>query len=229
MGYIDDNLKIPAVPKGGNMMDHVWCHFLEWILMIQENVDPSFIVFAYLPKDLAHEYKPKTLGKTLSSIRKYANNVHPQMKEQISYMNLWVGFDAELIEEVIKDMHMVSQGKAQVYRSPLQAAFMEQIGWLMPSYKGQSLKETEDFINGMIEQIHTGRTVMPKYPVQKDLTDPPKVALIFQLIFDGMSKKEWDKKGLKYSRDHVPLPESNCLNAHWLYPHSPHFCCSQQT
>ena len=92
MGYIDVNLKILGVPKGGNMTDHFWHHFLKWILMIQENVNPSFIVFAYLPKDLTHEsdalYKPKDLGKTLSNIRKYANNVRPQMKEQISYMNL---------------------------------------------------------------------------------------------------------------------------------------------
>ena len=201
MGYIDINLKILVVPKGGNMMDHFRHHFLEWILMIQENVDPSFIVFAYLPKDLAHKsdalYKPKDHGKTLSNIQKYANNVRPQMKEQISYMNLQVGFDAEPIEEVIRDMHAVSQGKAQVYKSPLQAAFTEQIGWLMPSYKGQSLKETEDFINGMIEQIHTGHAVMPKYPVQNNLTDPPKVALIFKPIFDGMSKRERDEKGLK--------------------------------
>ena len=94
-------------------------------------------------------------------------------------------------------MHAVLQGKAQVYRSPLQAAFMEQIGWLMPSYKGQSLKEMEDFINGMIKQIHTGHTVMPKYLVQKDSTDPPKVALIFKPIFDGMSKRQRDEKGLK--------------------------------
>ena len=165
------------------MTDHFWYHFLEWILMIQENVDPSFIVFAYLSKDLAHEsdalYKPNDLGKTLSNIRKYANNMRPPMKEQISYMNLRVGFDAEPIEEVIEDMHAVSQGKAQVYRSPLQAAFTEQISWLMPSYKGQSLKEMEDFINGMIEQIHTSCTVMPKYPVQNDLTDPPKSGLDF--------------------------------------------------
>ena len=135
--------------------------------------------------------------KTLSNIQNYANNVRPQMKEQISYMNLRVGFDAEPIEEVIKDMHAVSQGKAQVYRSPLEAAFMEQIIWLMPSYKGQSLKEMEDFINGMIKQIHTGHTVMLKYLVQKDSTDPPKVALIFKPIFDGMSKRERDEKGLK--------------------------------
>ena len=39
MGYTDINLKILAVPKGGNMMDHFHCHFLKWILMIQENVD----------------------------------------------------------------------------------------------------------------------------------------------------------------------------------------------
>ena len=163
--------------------------------MIQENVDPTFIVFAYLTKDLANESdalrKPKVLGKTLSSIRKYANNVRPQLKEQ-------VGFDLEPEVEVIKDMHAASQGWAQVFKSPLQAAFREQIGWLMPSYKGQSLKETEDFINTVIEKIHTGHAMMTKYPKPKDLKiPPPKVALVFKLFFNGMSKKEREEQGVK--------------------------------
>ena len=91
MGYIDVNIKIPAVPKGGNVTEHFRCHLMDWILMIQENIDPTFIVYAYLTKDLANEsdalHKPKELGKTLSSIRKYANNVQPQLKEQVAYMS----------------------------------------------------------------------------------------------------------------------------------------------
>ena len=69
-GHIDVNMKIPAVPKGGNPTDHFQCHFINWILMIQENVDLSFIIFAYLLKDLADEldalHQPKDLGKTLT-------------------------------------------------------------------------------------------------------------------------------------------------------------------
>ena len=92
MGYIDVNMKIPVVPKGGNVTEHFQCHLLDWILMIQENIDPMFIVYAYLTKDLVNEldalHKPKELGKTLSSIQKYVNNVQPQLKEQVAYMNL---------------------------------------------------------------------------------------------------------------------------------------------
>ena len=75
-----------------------------------------------------------------------------------------MGFDLEPVVEVIKDMHVALQGWAQVSQSPLQAAFTEQIGWLMPSHEGQSLKETEDFINTVIEKIHTRHATMPKYP-----------------------------------------------------------------
>ena len=79
MGYIKLNMKIPAVPKGGNATEHFRCHLVDWILIIQENVDPTFIVYAYLTKDPANEsdalHKPKELGKTLSIIRKYVNNV----------------------------------------------------------------------------------------------------------------------------------------------------------
>ena len=95
-------------------------------------------------------------------------------------------------------MHAASQGWAQVFQSPLQAAFTEQIGWLMPSYKGQSLKEMEDFINTVIEKIHTGCATMPKYPKPKDpKIPPPKVALVFKPIFNGMSKKEREEQGVK--------------------------------
>ena len=79
MGYINVNMKIPAVLKGGNTTEHFRCHLVDWILMIQENIDPTFIVYAYLTKDLVNKsdalHKPKELGKTLSSIRKYANNM----------------------------------------------------------------------------------------------------------------------------------------------------------
>ena len=68
----------------------------------------------------------------------------------------------------------------------------------MPSYKGQSLKETEDFINTVIEKIYTGRAMMPKYPKPKDpKIPPPKVALVFKPIFNGMSKKEREEQGVK--------------------------------
>ena len=169
--------------------------------MIQENVDPSFIIFAYLPKDLADKldalHQPKDLGKTLSNIRKYANNVCPQVKEQVTYMNLRVGFNVEPAEEVIKDMHAVSGGKAQVFRSPLQAAFTKHISWLLPSYKGQSLKDTEDFVNNAIMQIDSSQVMIPKYPKPQDPNDPLTIALIFKPIFDGTSKKECDKQGIK--------------------------------
>ena len=60
--------------------------------MIQENIDPTFTVYAYLTKDPVNKldalHKPKELGKNLSSIQKYANNVQPQLKEQVAYMNL---------------------------------------------------------------------------------------------------------------------------------------------
>ena len=111
------------------------------------------------------------------------------MKEQVAYMNLRVGFNVEPVEEVIEDMHAVSGGKAQAYRSPLQATFTEHIGWLLPSYKGQSLKDMKDFVNNVIVQIHSSQVMIPKYPKPQDPNDPLTIALTFKPIFDGTSKK----------------------------------------
>ena len=134
-------------------------------------------------------------------------------------MNLQVGFDLELVVEVIEDMHAALQGQAQVLQSPLQAAFTEQIGWLMPSYKGQSLKEMEDFINAVIEKIHTRCAMMPKYPKPKDpKIPPPKVALVFKPIFNGMSKKEREEQGVKLD----PLTEGHRLHVDRFYPGPSH-------
>ena len=119
------------------------------------------------------------------------------MKEQVTYMNLRVSFNVEPAEEVIEDMHAVSGGKAQVYRLPLQATFTKHIGWLLPSCKGQSLKDTEDFVNNVIMQIHSGQVMIPKYPKPQDLNDPPTRALTFKPIFDGTSKKECNKQEIK--------------------------------
>ena len=56
----------------------------------------------------------------------------------------------------------------------------------------------EDFINTVIEKIHTGCAMMPKYPKHKDpKIPPPKVALAFKPIFNGMSKKEREEQGVK--------------------------------
>ena len=126
-------------------------------------------------------------------IQKYFGNLRPMMKEGYTYLNLQVTFDQEPLEETVHDMHTISQGKAQVYLAPLQAANTEKIGWLHPTHHAQCLRDYEKFVNEALSHLHNGMVQMQGYWKTQD-PDPPKVALIWKLIYDGMTKEEHAKE-----------------------------------
>ena len=114
-------------------------------------------------------------------------------KEGYAYLNLRVAFDQEPLEETVCDMHAISQGKAQVYLVPLQAANTEKIGWLHPTHHAQHLCDYEKFVNEALSHLHNGTVQMQGYWKTQD-PDPPKVVLIWKLIYDGMTKEEHAKE-----------------------------------
>ena len=136
-----------------------------WFECIQENVDPSFIIFTYWPSN-PHEANaiqcPELLDalKSITQLQQYFNNLHPTNKEGYLYLNLRVGFTEGPHNETIQDMHAVSSSLAQVYLSPLQAADMEKIGWLHPSHHAQDLNSLQDYLNTGLKNLHNGTAVL---------------------------------------------------------------------
>ena len=123
--FIDVNIKMPAMTGGKVFINTFRDLVTEWYQLIHDNIDDSFVILNYLGKNAKEKdalTDPSQLGKNITAMRKYFGNLRPTMKEGYAYLNLRVTFDQEPLEETVHDMHAISQGKAQVYLAPLQAA-----------------------------------------------------------------------------------------------------------
>lgn len=197
-GYVDVNIKMPAIKEGMNFTSIFKERFTAWFKLIKDNVDDSFVVYKYVMTDANEKdalTDPDKLGDTLTQMRKYVNNLRPQSKEGYMYLNMRVGFNEGTIQETLQDIHTLCQGKAQVYLSPLQVANTEKVGWLFPSHRGQSVFDYASNINNILLQLQQGVITIPGYPKPPG-DNPPTVALVWKPIWDGMTKDERKKAGV---------------------------------
>ena len=194
--FIDVNIKMPAMTGGKVFINTFRDLVTEWYQLIHDNIDDSFVILNYLGKDAEEKdalMDPSQLGKNIMVMRKYFGNLRPMTKEGYAHLNLRVTFDQEPLEETVHDMHTISQGKAQVYLTPLQAANTEKIRWLHPTHRAQCLHDYEKLVNKALSHLHNGTVQMQGYWKTQD-PDPLKVALIWKPIYNGMTKEKCAKE-----------------------------------
>ena len=128
---------MPQIKEGEVSLAVFWELAKAWLIHIQENVNPSLVIYAYCQNDPIESNAIQCLDtlnepKLITQLWHYFNNLCPTNKEGFLYLNICIGFTEAPVPDTIQDMHAVSLGMAQVYLSPLQVADMGKI-WLVTS------------------------------------------------------------------------------------------------
>lgn len=197
----------PSKEADPTMTDLKWLQQCigRWLDQIQQDVDPSIVLFQYVPTDPEERNAVKRasdLPRAISGLRKYVGKTARASKTTEKYMawlDIRLGCD-EPMDQVIDDLKQIGGDDIIVTSAPLQVPYAQTPSFLLRSHEEMNETYYTKLLNGFFRQIDDGKATMDNCPRPVGKKDPLVIALKYKTVFDGISAKEAKKLNIEKER-----------------------------